>query len=144
MIKAVSKVEVHFFLVYLGVFEHQTGTLHAPQDSTPKFNHLDNMYFFKSRPYVEEKCASPDYPSFYLQYTVLTQKTQPTTHHSLFLLNPSLPARFPAVAGHFSLEPSSLKSDDAHLTSPWCPPTFTLYIPHGPPRSPQPTAYSPP
>ena len=47
MIKAVSKVEVHFFLVYLGVFEHQMGTQHAPQNSTIwtiwTSSNLDNM-----------------------------------------------------------------------------------------------------
>ena len=43
------------------------------------------------------------------------QVPHPMTHPSLFCVTPPA-ARFPVVAGHFSLQTYPLKSDDAHLT----------------------------
>ena len=57
-----------------------------------------------------------------------------------FPAEPSPPRSFPAIAGHFSLEPSPLKPDNAHLTFVMSHSLLHIVFPHGPPRSPPPTA----
>ena len=61
---------------------------------------------------------------------------------SLFQLDPPLPAWFPAIAGHFSLEPFNiLKPDDDHLTYGMVPSLLHTVHSHMPLRSsPPPTA----
>ena len=66
-------------------------------------------------------------------------KTPPTTHPSLFLPDSPLPAQFFAVVGHFSLESSPLKSDDANLTIAIASSIFHTIFPHRLPRRPLPT-----
>ena len=61
-------------------------------------------------------------------------KPHATTHPSLFLSGPPLLAWFSIVVEYFSLEPSSLKSDDAHLTFAMMPTLLHTVLPQAPPR----------
>jgi hypothetical protein len=101
-------VEPHFSLVRLDVFRHQMSS----RNSTVRIVRTP-----KIQPICEGECDCPDNLPCYLQHAVPTQKLHPVTHPSVFLLNPPLPTRFPTVVGHFSLETSPLKPDDAHLTT---------------------------
>ena len=49
-----------------------------------------------------------------------------------FLVDPPLLARYPAVAGHCSLEPTPLKPHDAHIIFPMTPYLLHAIFPRGP------------
>lgn len=85
-----------------------------------------------------KKCGCLNYLSCYLQHVVPTQEP-----HPMMLSFPSdhpFPARFPVVAGDFSLESYPLKLYDAHLSLAMVPSLLDTILPHEPPRrNPPPT-----
>jgi hypothetical protein len=98
MIKVGSKVEADFSYI---------------------FNCLNSPGSLKSSSYVGHKCGCPDYPSYYLQRVVPTQKPHPTTNLFLFLSDPPFSTQFPAIAG--SCWSLSLQLDGTHLTFAMAP-----------------------
>ena len=88
-----------------------------------------------------EKCSFPDYSSCYLEHEVQHKNLPPCYLHHAVQQKP-LPhgAPFPFSAGHFSLKPSPLKPDEAHITFVIVPSLLHTILPYGPLRmSPPPT-----
>ena len=69
-------------------------------------------------------------------FNTLAQHKKKPSHDGpfSFLVDPPLLARYPAVAGHCSLEPTPLKPHDAHIIFPMTPYLLHAIFPDGPPR----------
>ena len=106
MIKFAFKVKVYFFLVRLDIKR-------APS-SLPKIQ----FSLQPGHPQIRIICGGemPLSGSSIMLSSTRRPNRNPPHNASFFFLSDPLPAQFPATMGHTTLEPSSLKPDDAHLT----------------------------